>query len=1021
MSIKTLPSQHSLIFALFGVSALINTAWADTTGGIATDGTMGAAQILNGANVTIAQSLGTTAGNNLFHSFADFNINTGQSVTFTGADNLQNVFSRVTGSDITKIEGTLKSTIANAAFFFINPNGITFGADAQVDVPGAFHVSSADKIDFPNNAVFYADKNQASTLSSDAPAAFGFLQTTAANNGLIKVNGAQLAVKTGQTLDVVAGEIALKNDTTVVAPAGEIRLVATQGDGSISLEHATNNMLPLPKAIPSTNNAGRLTINAGTISAAGNGGGRIALWGGNTTFANSAVWADNIGIKNAASAQNITIHSYSLSVDNSWVTFNTWDTGNAGNISVQTAILDILNGSQISTATFNQGDTGTLSVATDTLTIDSLGNSSAPTGIFSEAFMGSGHAGNLTIQAGTLNILNGGQILSSNNAQLNPGSITVKAGTLSIDSRGNSSLLTGIISEAYKGTGQASNITVDTEKLDILNGGGIASFTHAQANAGNITVNADTLNIDNVNDTSILTGIFSEATPDTTGHAGNVAIKAGTLDVVNGGRVSSSTYGRGDAGSVALTSDMLTINSLDNSSVLTGIFSDTYFGGGPAGNVDIKSGTVDIVNGGRVSSSTYGQGDAGSVTVTADMLRINSSDNSSVLSGIFSDTYLDSGQAGDVSVRAGTLDILNRGQISTTSYHQGNAGNISVTADIVNIDAQGDTSWNTGIISAAWNKGQAGHVDIQAGALSLNNLANISSDTYDMGGAGTIGINAETVDVFGGSYISSTSWGSDSSGKTGGITITASNRLRLAENGQISVENQSNVSVADAISIHPGSITITAADIDMKDYGSIVSRSTGNVAAGNVGINFSHWLTMESSVVSTTANTGDGGSITINGGELISLQNSVFKTSVSGGNSNGGNIFTMVDMLVMNTGLIQANAVSGSGGDISLNLKALIPSGNTLLLGGATLVWQPSEFGFNLIQAASQTGVSGTVNVTAPQLNLSGIIANLGNPQFDTAIISQDYCGLGIGSSLTRTGTGGLKPKSSNQLLFGSR
>ncbi|MFI3156198.1 MAG: hypothetical protein QX199_08565 [Methylococcaceae bacterium] len=53
-----------------------------------------------------------------------------------------------------------------------------------------------------------------------------------------------------------------------------------------------------------------------------------------------------------------------------------------------------------------------------------------------------------------------------------------------------------------------------------------------------------------------------------------------------------------------------------------------------------------------------------------------------------------------------------------------------------------------------------------------------------------------------------------------------------------------------------------------------------------------------------------------------------------------------------------------------------------------------------------------------PQLNLSGIIANLGGPQFDTTIISQDYCGLGVGSALTRKGNGGLKPKSGDQLLF---
>ncbi|MFI3121061.1 MAG: filamentous hemagglutinin N-terminal domain-containing protein, partial [Methylococcaceae bacterium] len=182
---QTLSWLRAFGYFLIEALALAPSAWADVSGGISTDGTMGAGQILNGANLTVPQSLGTTVGNNLFHSFTEFNIANGQTVRFTGSDALHNVVSRVTGTDVTEIEGTLRSTIANAAFYFINPNGITFGTGAQVNVPGAFHISTADKIDFANHGgSFYADSNQTSTLSAEAPAAFGFLGTSTANNGL---------------------------------------------------------------------------------------------------------------------------------------------------------------------------------------------------------------------------------------------------------------------------------------------------------------------------------------------------------------------------------------------------------------------------------------------------------------------------------------------------------------------------------------------------------------------------------------------------------------------------------------------------------------------------------------------------------------------------------------------------------------------------------------------------------------------------------------------------------------------
>jgi len=78
---------------------------------IATDGTVGLAKQLMGPNFTIPQQLGTTKGNNLFHSFEKFSIQQGQSAHFTGNSAIQNVISRVTGKDISTINGTLSPVL----------------------------------------------------------------------------------------------------------------------------------------------------------------------------------------------------------------------------------------------------------------------------------------------------------------------------------------------------------------------------------------------------------------------------------------------------------------------------------------------------------------------------------------------------------------------------------------------------------------------------------------------------------------------------------------------------------------------------------------------------------------------------------------------------------------------------------------------------------------------------------------------------------------------------------------------
>jgi hypothetical protein len=70
----------------------------------------------------------------------------------------------------------------------------------------------------------------------------------------------------------------------------------------------------------------------------------------------------------------------------------------------------------------------------------------------------------------------------------------------------------------------------------------------------------------------------------------------------------------------------------------------------------------------------------------------------------------------------------------------------------------------------------------------------------------------------------------------------------------------------------------------------------------------------------------------------------------------------------------------------------------------------------NVIQAASQFGLSGNVKVTSPQLNLSGVLIGLNTVFFGRELLSQDYCNVGTGSSLTVLGHGVLPSKSSDLL-----
>src|SRR4051812_24076695 len=208
---------------------------------IVTDGSVGDKVSLHGGQIEIGANLGTRRGDNLFHSFEKFGIATGQTATLTGPGDIKNVISRVTGGEVSNIDGTLASKVGQADLYFINPAGVMFGPNARLDVPGSLHVSTAHELRFADGARFSAVDKVGSSLTVAPPEAFGFLDMPP---GRITVDQSQLQLTPGKTLSLVGGDLTIDGGQTgsVGTEDGVVQLVSTAAPGAVRTADAATTV-----------------------------------------------------------------------------------------------------------------------------------------------------------------------------------------------------------------------------------------------------------------------------------------------------------------------------------------------------------------------------------------------------------------------------------------------------------------------------------------------------------------------------------------------------------------------------------------------------------------------------------------------------------------------------------------------------------------------------------------------------------------------------------------------------------
>ena len=102
------------------------------TAQISSDGTL-STDVSTNDDINFLIQNGDRTGDNLFHSFSEFSIPNLGEAYFNNPTDIVNIFSRVTGGNISEIQGLIRAN-GTANLFLINPAGIVFGENAALDI-----------------------------------------------------------------------------------------------------------------------------------------------------------------------------------------------------------------------------------------------------------------------------------------------------------------------------------------------------------------------------------------------------------------------------------------------------------------------------------------------------------------------------------------------------------------------------------------------------------------------------------------------------------------------------------------------------------------------------------------------------------------------------------------------------------------------------------------------------------------------------------------------------------------------
>jgi filamentous hemagglutinin family protein len=653
---------------------------------------------------------GIEKGNNLFHSFSNFSVPTGGSATFdvTNTPNITTIFSRVTGGNISHIDGLIQTLGGNypVSLFLMNPNGIMFGKNANLNIGGSFVGTTASSIKFADGKEFSSTikPNEQSLLTISVPiglqlgkisgkvAIAGYGHNLTTQNSLIlpyvstSLQG-NLSVKSSNTLALLGSTIDL-NGGILLAPEGRVELGSVT-EGLVGL-NTVNQGFYFDYSQVSTfgdiNLAGRSLVDVNGINA-----GSIQVQGRNINLTDGSVlWVQNRGIQKGGDIKVFAAESLKLSGATADLKIRTSiinetvGSGASGNISVVTPDLSVNNGAIVANRNYKSADSGYINIATSNLNVNGY--------IYTDP------------------------------------SVYAAIGTLTFS------------------TGKAGDVKVTTQNLSVSDGGYLGSTTFGLGTSGAVTIDADHVNVIGATPISI-PSIISNTSIGRGGNAGKLRLNTRTLTIKESGSVTTASLGVGNAGDLTVNAtESININGRSpsvpygsNISSTVGSLTANYYTQlsnvseiprGSSGQVTVNTPILTISDEARINTSNIGIGNAGALNINTERLDLKNG---------FLASFTASGQGGDMNIRTNSLILRDQSLIIGTALGSGDGGNITINSPII-------VGFNNSDIFANAFTGRGGNIQISTqGIFGLQYRPQLTPEN-DITASSQFGVNG-TVDI----------------------------------------------------------------------------------------------------------------------------------------------------------------------------------------------------------------------------------------------------------------------------------
>lgn len=899
----------------------------------------------NGSTTTVTQS--ATPSNRALANWNDFSVSANEAVVFEQPNANSVILNRVLGNNASEIFGRLS---ANGRVFLINPNGIVFGANSEVNVGGlvASTLTLKPGTQNGNGPIEFELTDTGGKITSNGTINakdIAFISTGIQNNGILNASGAGAAVQmiaasevtvntagTDLVLNVIAGhDNAVINQLgEVLAQGGKIVLLArSQAGGQASVINTANisrasqieiqgDVVRLTGDINLLDTASSLNVTAREIEQTS-----VLRVGGAAQLEADTVALDqsendftgtvSLDVSNQATLRDVNV--LVVQGNSGAATFSAVDLSmgslNADSLAVnaqtvtQTGVLRVGGTTQLS------ADAVTLTNASNRFQGTVNANVGNQLSLRTDQDLAvSGNVGNATLQAENI-ALNGLQVT---------GDIVLSASGSITQGAGDSNALT------IGGTTQIDNALVvrldnslnDFEGAVSLNGTGTVALADqnnlvVQGTAGDLTLRASTGPTGQVT----LGQLHAESlnvSANRIGQSGAVAVEnsatlaAGQIELLNAGNDFQGQVNLSVSGQTSLLdSNQLQVAGTVNSAEIQAS-EVTINGLTAAGNLTLQGGSIN--QSGALSV-------AGSTTLVGGEVNLDNSGNN--FNGVVN---VNSTGTARIDV-AGDLELLGSAQ-SLTAFSTGtlrvsslDSGNIELTAnqiELQNFVARGDLKLNGGSVSQQGALTVEGVTRLGARTVNLQNSGNDFKGLVDLNSAGDVSLrDADTLRLQGrASSVKAQAAGS----------IGQSAALSIAEASEFAATTIALNSAGNTFGGDVALIATDAANLSAQGNLTVGGQAKSLTASARETLRFA--ATQTETLVASGRQVNQAGALRVSS-----------STAVSGGSVNLNNAENdFGSSLALN---VSGHAIVRDANDLLLTGQAGtadIQAGNTLTLGG---------------------------------------------------------------------------------------